>query len=202
MMETIDRKNKSRDNLGNNILDIAINLAKNEGWNGLSMRKIAQQIDYSVPVIYEYYPSKEDLLSELRKKGFDLLNKTLENSIAHERAPQKKISKLGHAFWNFAFDNPAYYELMFQKNTIQIADEAFNQGQARMISIFTDTMHWLSPSARYDENLTVELVDFLLALLHGMINIVNAKVDFSIEYETDKLRKIIERYIRSVSIFA
>ena len=91
---------------------------------------------------------------------------------------------------------------MFQKNTIQIADEAFNQGQARMISIFTDTIHWLSPSARYDEYLTVELVDFLLALLHGMINIVNAKVDFSIEYETDKLRKIIERYIRSVSIFA
>lgn len=201
-MEIIERKSKNRENLGNYILEVALGLAKNEGWNGLSMRKIAQLIDYSVPVIYEYYPSKEDLLSELRKNGFELLNQRLEASIAHERAPQKKISKLSHAFWNFAFENPAYYELMFQKNTFQVADEAYNEGQLRTVGIFTDAIHWLSPSSRYDENLTSELVDYLLALLHGMINIVNAKVNFTLENETEKLRKIIERFIRSVSLFA
>ncbi|MBK8720788.1 MAG: TetR/AcrR family transcriptional regulator [Saprospiraceae bacterium] len=200
-MELLEKKQKSRDDLKNNILQIAISLVENDGWNALSMRKIANQIDYSVPVIYEYFDSKEVLLDELRQKGFEILNKYLRKSIETEKAPQKMITNLAKSYWNFAMEFPSYYQLMFNYDFIQIDRKDGVAENNVTISIFKDAIHWLAPNSRYDEELSMELVDYLLALLHGMITLANNKSIFDKNFEFNKLKKATERFIRSVSSY-
>ena len=57
-----------------NILDAAHDIVKDEGWQALSMRKIADKIEYTAPIIYEYYANKEAILLELTKKGLQPTN--------------------------------------------------------------------------------------------------------------------------------
>jgi len=200
-MELMEKKQKSRDDLKNNILQVAMGLVENDGWNALSLRKIANQIDYSVPIIYEYFDSKEVLLDELRQKGFEILNNYLRKSLESEKAPQKRINNLAKSYWTFAMEYPSYYQLMFNYDFIQLERKDNVSENMLTIAIFKDAIHWLAPTSRYDEELSMELVDYLLALLHGMITLANNKSTFDKNFEFNKLKKAIERFIRSVSSY-
>jgi AcrR family transcriptional regulator len=58
-----------------NILDAALQIVKEEGWQALSMRKIADVIEYTAPIIYEYFQTKMRYCLELTRKGYLILSK-------------------------------------------------------------------------------------------------------------------------------
>jgi AcrR family transcriptional regulator len=70
-METIERKPRNREQIRSGILKTAKSIARQEGWQAVSIRKIADAIEYSAPIIYEYFDSKDVLLDEIRSEGFD-----------------------------------------------------------------------------------------------------------------------------------
>jgi hypothetical protein len=70
IMGSKERIHRLKENTRVNILDAAYDIVKDEGWQALSMRKIADKIEYTAPIIYEYYANKEAILLELTKKGF------------------------------------------------------------------------------------------------------------------------------------
>ena len=96
-----------------NILDAAYDIVKDEGWQALSMRKIADKIEYTAPIIYEYYANKEAILNELTKKGFMLLADRMQEARDKHQDPGDQIEALWLAYWNFAFEKKEYYQLMF-----------------------------------------------------------------------------------------
>ena len=61
-MASKDRILRQKEETRNNILGAAYDIVKDEGWNGLSMRKIADRIEYTAPIIYEYLSNKEAIL--------------------------------------------------------------------------------------------------------------------------------------------
>src|ERR1700709_1251300 len=96
-----------------NILDAAFQIVKNEGWQALSMRKIADKIEYTAPIIYEYFANKEAILQELTKKGYSLLSHELQTAKDKHRLPAKQLEDMWMAYWNFAFAQKELYQLMF-----------------------------------------------------------------------------------------
>src|SRR5579871_4872104 len=96
-----------------NILDAAHDIVKDEGWQALSMRKIADRIEYTAPIIYEYYANKEAILLELTKKGYMMLSERMQTAAAKHPDPEGQIEAMWLAYWNFAFENKEYYQLMF-----------------------------------------------------------------------------------------
>src|ERR1700761_7095864 len=87
-----------------NILDAAYDIVKDEGWQALSMRKIADKIEYTAPIIYEYYANKEAILLELTKKGYQLLADRMKGAAAKHPGPEEQIEAMWLAYWNFAFE--------------------------------------------------------------------------------------------------
>ena len=69
-METIERKPRSREHTRIGIMLTAKDIARREGWQAVSIRKIADAIEYSAPIVYEYFDSKDVLLNEIRDEGF------------------------------------------------------------------------------------------------------------------------------------
>ncbi len=96
-----------------NILKAARQIVKEEGWQGLSMRKIADRIEYTAPIIYEYFANKEAILQELTSKGFLILAKDLETAKAESDDPSVQLEGMWLAYWNFALKNKEMYQLMY-----------------------------------------------------------------------------------------
>jgi AcrR family transcriptional regulator len=95
------------------ILDTAWDLVVTDGWHSFSIRKIADAIEYSVPVIYSHFENKDAILLEFNRKGFQLLTEALATAKAGQSHPADQIRAMGRAYWSFAFANKEYYQLMF-----------------------------------------------------------------------------------------
>ena len=112
-MGITDRKLRQKEEVRASILDTAWELVVTEGWQSFSIRKIADAIEYSVPVIYSHFENKDAILLEFNKKGFQLLTETLAAAKAGQTNPADEIRAMGREYWDFAFANKEYYQLMF-----------------------------------------------------------------------------------------
>lgn len=112
-MGITDRKLRQKEEVRTSILDAAWEMVVTEGWQSFSIRKVADAIEYSVPVIYSHFENKEAILLEFNRKGFQLLVDQLTAAKAKEDQPADQIRAMGKAYWNFAFANKEYYQLMF-----------------------------------------------------------------------------------------
>ncbi len=58
-MSSIERKIRQKENLREGILQAAKKIAVNEGWQAVTIRKIADEIEYTPPIVYEHFANKE-----------------------------------------------------------------------------------------------------------------------------------------------
>ncbi len=112
-MGIIERKSRQKEEVRSSILEAAWGIVLSEGWHSLSIRKIADIIEYSSPVIYDHFANKEAILLELGKKGFRLLNEELVKAKKRSVNPEKQIEAMAFSYWEFAFENKAFYQVMF-----------------------------------------------------------------------------------------
>ena len=112
-MGIAERKIRQKEEVRSSILDVAWKIVETEGWQALSIRKIADAIEYSAPVIYDHFENKEAILLEFTKRGFHLLTRQLEAAKKQFAGPDKQLEAMAYAYWHFAFKNQEYYQLMY-----------------------------------------------------------------------------------------
>lgn len=113
VMGIAERRIRQKDEIRSSILETAWQIVREEGWQSLSIRKIADAIEYSVPVIYDHFENKDCILLEFGKQGFALLIKKLQAAKSKSDDPGQQLKDMSDAYWNFAFRNKEYYQLMF-----------------------------------------------------------------------------------------
>ncbi|HYG57621.1 MAG TPA: TetR/AcrR family transcriptional regulator [Symbiobacteriaceae bacterium] len=111
------------------ILQAVLEIASQEGFHCLTMRKIAERIRYSAPMIYEVFESKEALYGELLGDGYQLLYRHMSASAAGLGDPKKRLWALLQALRAFAWENPAYYQVMFGMVAQTRPGESYPQGE-------------------------------------------------------------------------
>ena len=112
-MGILERRERQKKEVRESILQSAWQLVNEEGWQNLSIRKIADAIEYSVPVVYDHFENKEAILAEFNHKGFKMLGDQLSEAKASVTKPSEQIAAIADAYWNFAFNNKEYYQLMY-----------------------------------------------------------------------------------------
>ena len=112
-MGITERKERQRKEVRESILNSAWQLVNEEGWQNLSIRRIADAIEYSVPVVYDHFENKEAILSEFNRKGFKLLGDSLKDAKEKHSSATLQLEAIAFAYWDFAFQNKEYYQLMF-----------------------------------------------------------------------------------------
>lgn len=112
-MGITERRIREKEKVRDAILTTAWQMVKEEGWQSLSIRKIADAIEYSVPVIYDHFESKEAILMEFAEEGFRLLAKKVQQAYEKHNNPVDQLKAMADAYWNFALRNKAYYQLMY-----------------------------------------------------------------------------------------
>jgi AcrR family transcriptional regulator len=112
-MGITERRVREKETVRTAILSTAWQMVKEEGWQSLSIRKIAEAIEYSVPVIYDHFENKEAILFEFGKEGFRLLAKKLGEAKEKKADPAEQLKLMANAFWDFAFKHREHYQLMY-----------------------------------------------------------------------------------------
>jgi len=116
-MASKDRIQRLKDDTRNNILDASLGIVKEEGWPALSMRKIADKIEYTAPIIYEYFNNKEAILQELTRRGYQKLAQQMTDASNLFTDPCRQLEAMWLAYWNFAFAEKELYQVMYGVQT-------------------------------------------------------------------------------------
>jgi AcrR family transcriptional regulator len=109
-----ERHERDREAVSRAILDAARELFVSEGYQNVSIRKIAERIEYSPAAIYGYFPSKDDIFFALAEEGFRLLGEP--DAAEDQDGSQQPLDRLRETFWHiyeFSGEYPQYFSLMF-----------------------------------------------------------------------------------------
>jgi AcrR family transcriptional regulator len=107
-----ERRERERHEMQRAILEAAHDIAIREGWEAVTIRRVAEKIEYSPPTIYEYFESKEQIVVELLRDGFRLLLEDMRAARDAHADPEAALLAMGLAYWDFAWKHPALYQGM------------------------------------------------------------------------------------------
>src|SRR5262245_19314809 len=114
-----ERQVRDRETVRRAILDAARELFVAEGFQNVSIRKIAERIEYSPAAIYGYFPSKDDIFFALAEEGFRLLCvRGAAPATLEDRSPLGRVRGVFGRLYEFSRDYPQYFALMFIDRTV------------------------------------------------------------------------------------
>jgi AcrR family transcriptional regulator len=107
-----ERKLRDRQARRAQIISAARRIAELEGWSNVTVRRLADEISYSQPVLYAHFGSREGILDAVAIEGFQELGLALEK--ARKRVKHGgTVESVAAAYLEFAASSPALYEVMF-----------------------------------------------------------------------------------------
>ena len=108
-----ERKERERAGREQRILSAAQMLAEQHGWASVTVRRLAQEIEYSQPVLYAHFENREAIVGAVALEGFGELGPALRASVRRDATPAEALQDVAAAYLEFAFERPALYEAMF-----------------------------------------------------------------------------------------
>jgi AcrR family transcriptional regulator len=112
-----ERREREREQLRNQIVEAARDLLLEQGLTALSMRAIAERIEYSPATIYLYFRDKDELIREVVRTGFTRLHEVIAGELSRlgeTAGPALQYRAMGRAYARFAIENASYFRVMYE----------------------------------------------------------------------------------------
>ncbi|GAA4242829.1 TetR/AcrR family transcriptional regulator [Actinomadura meridiana] len=163
-----ERERAERERL---IVTAARELAESEGWNAVTTRRLAAEIEYSQPVLYSHFSGKDAIMAAVAVEGFAELAAELCRARTEAAAPEdpaRALASVAAAYADFAERRPALYDAMFT----QAVDLPFASADApdALRRGFDELREALRPVVDED-NLDV-LTETFWSGLHGLLTLM------------------------------
>jgi AcrR family transcriptional regulator len=116
-MGVAERRNRERAERERRITAAARKIAAREGWAAVTIRRLADEIEYSQPVLYSHFANRDAIVAAVAVEGFR------DIAVEIRRASQEAVNvhdaprNAALAYLDFARENPALYEAMFSMPT-------------------------------------------------------------------------------------
>ncbi|WP_291330046.1 TetR/AcrR family transcriptional regulator [Desulfovibrio sp. UCD-KL4C] len=113
-MTTVEKKKIDHDRMKRLILNAAKELFAKDGFENVSIRKIASCINYSPAALYRYFQNKEDIILCLKQEGMQKFGDA-QKHLADIEDPFERVKECGRLYLTYASNEPEYYDLLFNK---------------------------------------------------------------------------------------
>jgi AcrR family transcriptional regulator len=184
------------------ILDAARVLLMQNGVAGLSMRTLADAVDYSPAAVYKYFRNKEAILKAIQAEGWTLAAQVHTEAVGESHTPPEILLGAARGYLLFAVRYPEHYLLMFDSPHLApptVADISKDQNFSGLIAIISDGV--AGGFFQLPSGFTPELMAFIFwTSAHGMamirINYLRNAAD-----EFDRLcDRMISTFIDGITI--
>ncbi len=170
---TKERRAKERETLKDTIVSAAKDIALQEGWHAVTVRKIAEKIEYTPPIIYQYFKDKNELFNEIKREGYQKLLAYYKRILIDSKDATEILTNLALAYWDFAWENPELYKLMYGLEGAIVRTDDLSEETKQIRLTIKNTLALVleeSHSSLYNKDFDWgEAVDILRSLLHGVI---------------------------------
>jgi AcrR family transcriptional regulator len=175
-MGSEERRQRERDELREKILDAARDLFLECGYEGVTMRKVAERIEYSPTAIYLHFADKESLFRELCSADFSQLAEQFQQ-VAITADPVERLRACAQIYIQFAVDHPNQYRLMFMtpkptsssEEALELKGDPKRNSYAFLHSLVTAAKE--SGSFRREYNNVELIAQTLWAAVHGVASL-------------------------------
>ncbi|MBD5137065.1 MAG: TetR/AcrR family transcriptional regulator [Lachnospiraceae bacterium] len=184
--------------LRHSLIEMGIELIKQEGEESLSLRKVAAKCGVSNAAPYAHFKNKDEFLVAIQQHIMNLFTASLEKSFEEYENSNLLLPMLGKAYVMFFYQNPFYYDFLFSRKNISIKlslDNSNNRDnpplailQKAAISIFH--------RSELPEKTIQDKIIAMWALVHGLSAIITMP---NVEYD-DNWELRVEQIIKSISI--
>ncbi|NCD69023.1 TetR/AcrR family transcriptional regulator [Mucilaginibacter agri] len=197
-MGIVERRQRHKDEVRKDIICAAWQMVKNEGWQSLSIRKIADAIEYSVPVIYDHFENKEAILIEFAQTGFQkLTDEIIEAKEQHEDGADQ-IKAIADAYWNFALNNTEHYQLMFGIGMAQCESSQCLPEQMKFADTVMESIQSVIDKSCKNTSACLKYHTFW-SVMHGLISIkINGNSVIDTELNKMVLDDAINGFIKNL----
>lgn len=154
------------------ILDAALRLFRERGFDGVSIRNIAEAIEYSPATIYLYYKDKSEIFFALQFEAAALKRDHIL-PVAQIENPWERLIEFGRRYIDFGMKHPDLYDLLFLTMSPMESlenQECWNLGIATH-SFFVETVQ-ACVDARYFKSTDAETIAYTLwCHAHGLVSL-------------------------------
>jgi AcrR family transcriptional regulator len=173
-MGTLERRERERQETHQRILNAARDIAVQHGWEKVTIRKIADQVEYSPATIYEYFESKDAILLGLLREGFQRVLHILQSTRERTQDPIPCLMAMVGAYWDFAWSNPELYQVMHGLDGVPFGS---TNPVMEAKAVFVIVREVLQTVLQQGEGAMPDLdseVEILWSMLHGVITLTMA----------------------------
>jgi len=130
-MTVTDRKSRERAEREGRIVAAARAIAESEGWEAVTIRRLANEIEYSQPVLYSHFASRDAIVAAVALEGFKELAAALRAAAEAADGQRDALMRVARGYFAFALSRPALYDAMFILPTQLMFAEAETRAELR-----------------------------------------------------------------------
>lgn len=108
-----ERKGRDRAERESRIVAAARTIAEREGWDAVTIRRLAEEIEYSQPVLYSHFENRDAIVAAVAVEGFREIAVALRDAAIGSPGGRNALETVALAYLDFALRHPALYEAMF-----------------------------------------------------------------------------------------
>lgn len=112
-MGIAERKSRERADREERIVAAARVIAEKEGWDAVTIRRLAKEIEYSQPVLYSHFENRDAIVAAVAVEGFVELGTALQAVAGEGNGGRDALMDIAMAYFAFAQSRPSLYEAMF-----------------------------------------------------------------------------------------
>jgi AcrR family transcriptional regulator len=195
-MGIVERREREREEIRQKILDAARELFAAEGYDHVTMRRIADAIEYSPTTIYNHFEDKDDLVRSLCEADFARLLSFMQGT-GPSSAPAL-VRQLGHAYARFAIEYPNHYRFLFMtQNKLERPEGEEGPGDAAYDLVRKAAALGLATGELVGRDADT-MAQVLWASLHGVVALLITlkQVNWPAPPAPDLVDQVIENTIR------
>jgi AcrR family transcriptional regulator len=186
-----DRRERERTARRQLIIATARKLAETEGWDAVTTRRLSTEIEYSQPVLYKHFRGMDQIAAAIAIDGFGELADVMRAARSEAGTAGDALTRIAHAYLDFARDNPAVYDAMFTRTTT--LPFATDDTPQPLIAAFAELHQAVELVAGQQDSETLSEVFF--AALHGLV-VLGRAGRLRPDYESDRLQLLVAQFTR------
>ena len=184
-----DRRERERAARRRLIITTARTLAEAEGWDAVTTRRLSTEIEYSQPVLYKHFAGMEQIADAVAIDGFGELAEAMGAARSDADSADAALTRVAHAYLDFARDNPAVYDAMFTRaTTLHFAAQDI---PPQLTAAFSVLRHAVGKVAGQQDADT--LTEVFWAALHGLVTLSRAG-RLRGGHDAERLRLLVEQF--------
>ena len=197
-MNTPSPKNRRFEKTRQGIIDAARDIVRNEGIDALSMRTLAEKVDYSPSALYKYFNNKEEIIEALRVEGWNEMQSIFVRRLGGDFNQVERLTEASMAYMDMSNQSPELYELMFNSTVGAPDDLAATEKDPRFM-VLTDMIREAVESGEFTlpGGMTVLEYRYLAwFIMHGICMLkISMYRNCVSEFDTMS-REIVKKFIR------